>query len=61
MSPLKRALLALSRFSPRSRTAMIVALDLVLCTFAALLAFSLRIGEWRIFTAAARRRASSHM
>jgi FlaA1/EpsC-like NDP-sugar epimerase len=54
MSPLKRALLALSRFSPRSRTAMIVALDLVLCTFAALLAFSLRIGEWRIFTAAAR-------
>lgn len=33
---------------------MIVALDLVLCTFAALLAFSLRIGEWRIFTAAAR-------
>jgi FlaA1/EpsC-like NDP-sugar epimerase len=28
---------------------MVVALDLALCIFAALLAFSLRIGEWRVF------------
>jgi len=28
---------------------MVVALDLLLCTFAALLAFSLRIGEWYVF------------
>lgn len=54
MNALRHSLLALSRFSPRSRTAMVVALDLVLCTFAALLAFSLRIGEWRILTAPAR-------
>jgi FlaA1/EpsC-like NDP-sugar epimerase len=32
---------------------MVVALDLMLCTFAALLAFSLRIGEWRILTSPA--------
>jgi FlaA1/EpsC-like NDP-sugar epimerase len=50
MSPLKRYLLVLSRFSPRTRTAMVVALDVAICIFASLLAYSLRTGEWRIFT-----------
>jgi FlaA1/EpsC-like NDP-sugar epimerase len=50
MSALKRYLLILSRFSPRVRTAMVLALDLGICIFAALLAYSLRTGEWRIFT-----------
>jgi FlaA1/EpsC-like NDP-sugar epimerase len=52
VSALKRSLIFLFRFSPRARTAMLVSLDLALCTFAALLAYSLRIGEWRIFTPA---------
>ncbi len=50
MNALKRYLLFLFRFSPRSRTAMVLALDLGLCIFAALLAYSLRVGEWRVFT-----------
>ncbi|MGN6156377.1 MAG: polysaccharide biosynthesis protein [Sphingomicrobium sp.] len=50
MSPLKRYLLVLTRFSPRARTAMVLALDLGLCIFAVLLAYSLRTGEWRVFT-----------
>jgi FlaA1/EpsC-like NDP-sugar epimerase len=52
VNALKRYLMVLFRFSPRARTAMVVALDLALCTFAALLAYSLRIGEWRIFVPA---------
>jgi FlaA1/EpsC-like NDP-sugar epimerase len=50
VSVLKRSLIFLFRFSSRARTAMLVAFDSALCTFAALLAYSLRIGEWRIFT-----------
>jgi len=49
VNAIKRYLLVLFRFSPRSRTAMVVSLDLGLCVFAALLAYSLRIGEWRLF------------
>lgn len=52
MSALKRSLLLLFRFSARARSAMVLSLDLALCAFAALLAYSLRIGEWRIFTPA---------
>jgi FlaA1/EpsC-like NDP-sugar epimerase len=50
VNALKRYLQYLFRFSPRSRTAMLLMLDLGLCTFAALLAYSLRVGEWRVFT-----------
>lgn len=50
MNALRRCLLFLSRFSPRARAAMLLALDLMLCAFSALLAYSLRIGEWQIFT-----------
>ncbi len=50
MSALKRYLLLLFRFSPRARTAMVITLDLALCAFAALFAYSLRVGEWRVFT-----------
>jgi FlaA1/EpsC-like NDP-sugar epimerase len=46
-------LLYLFHFSPRARTAMVVALDLALCVFATLLAYSLRIGEWRVVAPAA--------
>lgn len=49
MNAFKRSLLVLSRFSPRSRAAMVLALDLALCVFAVLLAYSLRTGEWRVF------------
>jgi FlaA1/EpsC-like NDP-sugar epimerase len=48
VSPLKRYLLFLFRFSPRARTGMVVALDLGLCVFAVLLAYSLRVGEWQV-------------
>jgi FlaA1/EpsC-like NDP-sugar epimerase len=50
VNALKRYLLILFRFSPRARSAMVGGLDLGLCVFAVLLAFSLRIGEWRILT-----------
>lgn len=51
MTRLKRYLTVLFGFSPRARVAMVVALDLGLCIFAVLLAYSLRTGEWRILTA----------
>jgi FlaA1/EpsC-like NDP-sugar epimerase len=50
MNILKRYLLILFQFSPRARTAMVVGLDLGLCVFAVLLAYSLRVGEWRILS-----------
>jgi FlaA1/EpsC-like NDP-sugar epimerase len=50
MNALRRYLLFLFRFSPRARTAMVVGLDVGLCTFAVLLAYSLRIGEWRVLS-----------
>lgn len=49
MTPLKRSLLILSRFSPRGRAAMVLTLDLTLCILSVLLAYSLRTGEWRVF------------
>lgn len=49
---LKRPLTFLFRFSPESRKAMLLSLDLALCIFAVLLAYSLRIGEWHILTPA---------
>jgi FlaA1/EpsC-like NDP-sugar epimerase len=49
VNALKRYLLFLFRFSPRARTAMVVSSDLAQCIFAALLAYSLRVGEWRVF------------
>jgi hypothetical protein len=50
---LRAYLLFLFHFSPRARTAMVVAFDLLLCVFATLLAYSLRIGEWRVVAPAA--------
>jgi FlaA1/EpsC-like NDP-sugar epimerase len=49
---LKRSLLFLFRFSPESRSTMLLALDLVLCVSAVLLAYSLRIGEWHVLSPA---------
>jgi FlaA1/EpsC-like NDP-sugar epimerase len=49
MKALRRLLYVLSRFPPRARIAMVLVFDLGLCTSAALLTYSLRVGEWRIF------------
>ena len=48
MNALRRYLLFLFRFSPRARTAMVVGLDVGLCIVAVMLAYSLRVGEWRV-------------
>lgn len=49
----RRYLLFLFHFSSRTRAGMVVAMDVALCTFATLLAYSLRIGEWRVLAPAA--------
>lgn len=49
MNAIKRHLLFLFQFSRRVRMAMVVSFDLGLCVFAALFAYSLRVGDWRVF------------
>jgi FlaA1/EpsC-like NDP-sugar epimerase len=47
---LRRCLLLFSRFPPRVKAGMVMCIDLGLCVIAVLLAYSLRLDEWRVFT-----------